>query len=169
MQRLLLVNASLLLLALLLAGLVWISTEQQNKEQKIPLTALTPEQINLIVIENSSGHTLRLERKADGWMMTQPSRAKANDAIIENLLQITQTRSIRSFKVPQDLTEFGLNPPHAVLTLNQTRIEVGTLHPMNQRRYLLTGNLIHLTNDRFAHLLKAEPHFFISATDTTPH
>jgi hypothetical protein len=32
---------------------------------------------------------------------------------------------------------------------------MGTLHPMNQRRYIRAGNLIHLTNDRFYHLLQA--------------
>ncbi len=162
MRRQLLVNASLLILALMLASMVWLSQEQQAEEDKtIPLTDLTPEQITLIQIENHSGPGIRLERTADGWEMTQPSKAKVDDTKIEYLLGITQAKSIRRFAAPQDLKEYGLNPPLAVLILNQTRIEMGELHPMNQRRYMHVGNQIHLINDRFPHLLQAPADYYI--------
>jgi hypothetical protein len=112
------------------------------------------------VIENSSGPAIHFSRKTDGWIMTQPSSSKTDQAKIENLLQITRTKSIRRFEAPQDLTDFGLNPAQAVVTLNQTRIEMGTLHPMNKRRYLRIGNMIHLTNDRFSHLMQGTAKYF---------
>lgn len=155
MRRPLLVNGALLLVAALLASAVWLSTQQQNPEQKITLTKLTPDQVTEIVIESSGSPATRFARKADSWIMTQPAKDRADQGKIEQLLQITQGISIRRFSVPQKLEEFGLNPPQVVLTLNQTRIEMGILHPMNQRRYIRVGDTVHLTNDRFYHLLLA--------------
>jgi hypothetical protein len=92
----------------------------------------------------------------------------ANQTKIEGLLEITQTKSIRRFEAPPDLAEFGLSPPQAILTLNKTRIEMGTLHPMNKRRYMRIGNLIHLINDRFPHHSQATAESFTaSETKTT--
>lgn len=163
MRRPILINTSLLALVLVLAALVWFGHGQQDEVLDTPLTGLTPDQVTLIAIENHSGPAIRLERTSSGWMMQQPSAAKANDARIADLLAITEARGIRSFKAPSDLTEFGLNPPQAVLTLNRTRIEMGTLHPINQRRYMRVGDQIHLINDRFPHLLQAAPDYYLSA------
>lgn len=153
----------MLVLTISLAALVWLSLEQQkNSVQKTPLTSLSPDQVSLIVIEDSKGSIIRLEHKANGWMMTQPSMEKADDDMVNRLLEITQSNSIRRFKATQELTQYGLNPPQAVLTLNKTRIEMGTLHPMNQRRYMRVGNMIHLINDRFPHLLQATAKSYIA-------
>lgn len=155
MPRSLLANASMLVLVLLLAGLTWLSLEQQEKEAKTALTSLSPDQVSLIRIESGKGSLIRLERMNSGWMMTQPSKARADDTKINRLLEITLAISIRKFKPQQEMTQYGLNPPQAVLTLNKTRIEMGSLHPINQRRYMRVGNMIHLINDRFSHLLQA--------------
>jgi len=145
----------MLVLVLLLAGLTWLSLEQQEKEAKTALTSLSPDQVSLIRIESGKGSLIRLERMNSGWMMTQPSKARADDTKINRLLEITLAISIRKFKPQQEMTQYGLNPPQAVLTLNKTRIEMGSLHPINQRRYMRVGNMIHLINDRFSHLLQA--------------
>ncbi len=142
--------------------MVWFIQEQPDKNQNIRLTTLLPDQVNLIELNNNSGQTIRLERETTGWMMTIPSTAKANDTMVNNLLEIAGTKSIRRFKAPDDLTEFGLNPPNAILILNHTRIEMGAIHPMNQRRYMRVGNIIHLINDRFPHLLRAAPQSYIT-------
>ena len=160
MRRPLLVNGLLLLLALLLGGLVWLALGQQNNNHKVALTSLLPEQITLIEIQNSNAADIRLEYQDGTWMMTKPAQARANRARIEGLLQITQAVSISRFKVPDDLSEYGLNPPQAVLTLNQTRIEMGTTNPITHRRYLRVGDEIHLINDRFPHFLQARADFF---------
>jgi hypothetical protein len=162
MRRPLLINASLLSLALLLGTLAWLSSEKPEEDKNIPLTSLSPDQINLIELENSNGPIIRIEHTATGWEMTKPSKAKVDGTKIEYLLEITRAKSIRRFEATQDLKEYGLNPPLAVLTLNQTRIEMGTLHPMNQRRYMRVGTTIHLINDRFPHLLQAPADYYIS-------
>ncbi len=160
MRKPLLVNGILLLLTLLLGGMVWLTIGQQKPDHPVPLTSLLPEQITLIEIQNSNGADIRLERKEGIWMMTKPSEAKANSARIDGLLQIAQAVSISRFQAPDDLSEYGLNPPQAVLTINQTRIEMGTANPINHRRYLHVGNEIHLINDRFPHFLQAHADFF---------
>ncbi len=157
MRRTLLVNASLLFMALLLASQVWISLEQQDEDQVIYLTSLSPDQVTRMEIANGGNPSIRLERTATGWMMTEPSSGKADDALIRKILEIANTRSTSRFQAPDNLVDFGLDPPLTTLTINQTRIELGALHPMNQRRYVRIGNSIHLINDRFFHLLQAPP------------
>jgi hypothetical protein len=151
-----------------LGALVWLSQEQPNEAKNVPLTALSPDQITLIMLENSNGPSIRIERSANGWEMIQPSRAKVNQTQIDYLLGITQAKSLRRFEAPQELKEYGLSPPLAVLTLNQTRIEMGSLHPMNQRRYMHVGNTIHLINDRFPHLLQAPADYYTQTKQTPP-
>lgn len=160
MPRPVLVNGLLLALALLLFGLVWLSPEQQEEDHKIPITSLLPEQITLIEIQNSNGPTIRLERKDGTWMLTKPQEGKASGSRVEELLKITQARSTSRFQAPADLTEYGLNPSQAVLTLNQTRIEMGLTNPITQRRYLLVGKEIHLINDLYPHYLQAPADYF---------
>jgi hypothetical protein len=169
MRRPILINLFLLLLVLLLAGLVWLSSGQQEKQPTIPLTSLVPDQITLITIENDNGPAIKMELEQSGWVMTQPSRAKVKSEKIAKLLEISKTKSTSRFEAPQKLTEYGLNPPQAVLTLNQTRIEMGGTHPINHRRYMRIGNMIHLINDRFPHHLLATPDSFISTADKNPH
>ncbi len=160
MRHQLVVNSLLLFLALLLGGLVWLTLGQEKTDRKVTLTSLLPEQITRIEIQNSNGADIHLERKEGTWMMTEPSKAKANSARIDGLLKIAQAVSISRFPAPDDLSEYGLNPPQAVLTINQTKIEMGTTNPISHRRYLHVGNKIHLINDRFPHFLQAHADFF---------
>jgi len=79
------------------------------------------------------------------------------------LLQIVNTASIARFPAPlQRLSEFGLEPPQAILQLNDTRIEIGGTNPMNHRRYLRIEDQIHLINDRFPQHLMAAVEKYIS-------
>lgn len=160
MKRPLLVNGLLLLLSILLSVLVWLTIEQHETDQKVHLTSLLPKQITLIEIQNSNEPHIRMERKNKTWIMTEPSENTANNSKIASLLEIAQAASISRFKAPANLTEYGLNPPQAVLTLNQTRIEMGTTNPINHRRYLRVGDEIHLINDRFPHYFLARANYF---------
>lgn len=162
MQRPLLINSLLLVLVLILSGLAWLSIQEQETDQRIPLTRLRPDQINLITLEHRNGPGLRMERKTDGWAMVRPYQVSANGNRIQRLLEITRSSSISRFPIPQDLTEYGLTQPLAVLSLNRTRIEVGTTNPINWHRYLRIGDRIHLIKDRFIHHLQAKAVDFIS-------
>lgn len=162
MQRPLLINGFLLALVLVLSGLAWFSIQEQETDQRIPLTQLQPDQISLITLENQNGSGIRLEHKGDDWAMDRPYKVAGNGNRIGRLLEITRSRSFSRFQAPHNLTEYGLTPPLAILTLNQTRIEVGTTHPMNHRRYLRIGDQIHLIKDRFIHHLQAAAEDFIN-------
>lgn len=167
MRRPLLINGFLLGLALLLGWLTWLSIEDQHKDEQTYLTGLIPDQINQIEI-NNSGPSFRLQREAEGWIMVEPYQVAADSKRIERLLEISRSVSTSRFQAPQDLAEYGLKPPQAVLTLNQTRIEMGSTHPMNQRRYLRVGKQIHLIKDRFPHHLQARAENFVSPSLLPP-
>ncbi|MCP3672386.1 MAG: DUF4340 domain-containing protein [Gammaproteobacteria bacterium] len=162
MQRPLLINGSLLAVIVILGGAAWLSIQDQNTDRRTHLTSLQPDQINQITLNNNTGPSLVLERRHGVWMMTSPYQAPGKNSRIQRLLEITRSISLSHFQTPQDLSGYGLAPPQATLTLNQTRIEMGSTHPMNQRRYLRVGDQIHLINDRFPHHLQARAEDFIS-------
>ncbi len=162
MRRPLLINGSLLAVIVILGGAAWLSIQDQNTDQRTPLTSLQPDQVNQITLNNNTGPGLALERRHGVWMMTSPYKVPGKGSRIERLLEITRSISLSRFQTPQNLTEYGLATPQATLTLNQTRIEMGSTHPMNQRRYLRVGDQIHLINDRFPHHLQARAEDFVS-------
>ncbi len=156
------INTILLGLILLLAGVAWYSIEQEKGAQRTPLTQLQPEQINQIRIENHTGPEFTLERRSNTWMMTRPYQVPGNSSRIQRLLEIATSTSASRFQAPDNLGTFGLATPKAILHLNQTRIGVGSTHPMTQRRYLHVSDQVHLIKDRFIHHLQARAEEFIS-------
>ncbi len=163
MRRRNLLNIALLAVVVLLALTVWFGREEAGKNAPPRLTSLNPEQIQTIRIKNQAGPEYVMERKEDGWVMTSPYQIDANTPRINILLDITATPSFKHFPVPEErLAEFGLVPPGAVLQLNETRIEFGTTHPLNYRRYLRIVDRIHLTNDHFPHHLLASAEAYIA-------
>ena len=162
MRRPVLVNGSLLALIVILGGLTWLSTQEQEADHRILLTQLNPDQVNRITLDNQTGQAIRLEHTDGGWQMLHPYEAKADDNRIQRLLEIVRSSSFSRFLAPADVAEYGLAPPAAILTLNQIHVEVGATHPMNQHRYLRLKDQIHLIKDRFIHHLQARAEDFIS-------
>jgi hypothetical protein len=162
MQRQVMVNGLLLALVLTLGGMAWLSIQQPDSGQPTPLTGLQPEQIKHLTLEHRDGPGIRLERRAGGWEMLGPYQARGNGDRIRRLLEMVRSNSFSRFPAPADVAEYGLSPPLAIITLDQTRIEVGTTHPMNQHRYLRIGDQVHLIKDRFIHHLQARAEGFVS-------
>jgi len=155
-----------LILLLLLPLLIAITWFEPGLEQPkvVPLTQLQPAEITTIQISNSKGKLIRLQRENGGWVMQLPTPNRANQSRIDELLGISQTPSHTSFSSQnKKLSDYGLNPAHIVLQLNELKLQFGNIDPVYQRRYVKVGDTIHLIDDGFQHHLLAPTSAF-SAT-----
>ncbi|MCP3868940.1 MAG: hypothetical protein GY703_12745 [Gammaproteobacteria bacterium] len=150
----------ILILATLLGLLIWLGTPPPE-ETPPRLTLLEPSLISRMELRTPDGRLFGFRKAQDGWWMTQPRRVIMEDKKIAGLLEIATTRSTERFPVPEEeRDQFGLEPPAATLRLDEHSLFFGGTHPIDHRRYVLSGDTLHLIKDRFAlYLLSPEQAF----------
>ena len=80
---------------------------------------------------------------------------------IKKLLDILNTHSFRQFENTQEnRVAFKLEDSKNYYLLNNKKIVFGTLDPVNQNRYVLFDNQIHLITDYYYQFLLADIDFF---------
>ena len=156
------INLALLALAAVLALLIRLSPDSDPQQEITPLTRQSPEEVRKITVSNRHG-SFTLARRSGDWRMTAPHAAEADAERIADLLEILSTPSYQQFTLPEiDLAEFGLQPPAASVRIDGLTLELGAIHPFNQRRYLRIGDRLHLIKDRFPHHFLARAEAFAS-------
>jgi hypothetical protein len=152
-----LINLGLFLLVALLGAIAIYEPGLEDQAQRpTPLTNLQPQEIHSIRLSTPANEIIALEKRADGWHMTQPQAAPANDKKIVQLLGITTTTSHSRLPLPQErLGEFGLAPTPIRLQLNELTLEFGNNDPLQFRRYVRIGDQLHLISNGFHHHLMA--------------
>jgi hypothetical protein len=147
-------------LVLLLGGLVLMVVYEPGKKPPAApptLTSFNKQDIRRIVIGNSNGPSVVIEKQNAGWRVESPAAIKADSARIDKLLGIVSAASHAGFAVkPGELAKYELDPPRAWLELNDKRISFGATEPVNHRRYVLVDNRVHLITDLFYHYLVTE-------------
>ncbi|ADE13739.1 conserved hypothetical protein [Nitrosococcus halophilus Nc 4] len=143
-----LLNLALVAIAILLGWVVFYKPGIAPEPPSPPLTPLDPEHIQAIRIAHKFREEIQLERKEGNWFITAPIQAPANKAMVETLLGIAQTPSLSRYPIEDvALANLGLEPPEAHLSLDGVAIAFGTIEPLNQRRYALREDTIHLISD----------------------
>jgi len=156
------VNLGLFLLVLLLALMVYFEPGKKTVIEKIPLTSLQPEEVDFIRISDNRGRDIVLEKQQGRWQMISPYRKPANEQRINQLLDITTTRSFSQFKAPKErLAEFGLAPASIYLQLNNVKLEIGGNESIQFRRYVRIADQVHLINNGYHHHLMAQADDFV--------
>lgn len=149
MGKRMLLNVWLAVALLALVWVVWKEPGHTPKPPEVKLTAISPDAINKIVINNQSG-TVTLAKQKSTWQITQPMKIAANTVRVDDLLELLQTESLSRFSAAgRDLNEYGLSKPKVRLQLNDTKILFGGLAPVDQKRYVKVNDTIHLISDRF--------------------
>ncbi len=132
----------------LLAGLVALAVYQPGIEAppvEPTLTALAPAAIHRIHIERRDQPAFTLEKQADVWRIA-PQGWMADGARLKVLLDLAQEKSVQ--RLPADpLARYGLEKPALVVTFNDTRIVFGDTDPIQNRRYVMVGDRVHLIAD----------------------
>jgi len=126
------------------------------------VSTLAPERVEVLRIAQRDADAVVIERSAaQRWRMRQPYAMEAEPAEVERLLALLVAPSLGGFRAAgNDLREYGLQPPLAVVTADGQRFAVGATEPIDARRYLLHDGQVHLVEDLwFRHLGVSAAHF----------
>lgn len=170
MSRRTLLNLGLFLLVILL-GLITLFEPGKEPTTELPtLISLQREDIHKIRIDRHDAESIVLEKEAGRWHMTHPVRAGVSSYRINSILKLAGTKSLGSHSGSgKDLQPFGLEKPRLHVTLNGgLTLAFGNNTPLDHRRYLLLGDVIHLIADSFYYQLIGDFTTFIDTALLPP-
>ena len=156
---------SSLLLAFILLALWLLGLDQSPRESgEIPrLSQVAAGSIDRIRILRKNAEALSFARQEEEWRMQSPENFRARQSRIDALLGILSSRSFFQIDANEaNLKLFQLAPPEVSLLLNDLRFDFGSTEPIDERRYVMTGNIIHLVNDSLYHQLRQASSFYAS-------
>ncbi|MCF6254888.1 MAG: DUF4340 domain-containing protein [Gammaproteobacteria bacterium] len=155
-------------LALILAGLLALVIYEPGKTESPEtkkFTALNPDTVQEISIESPGRPPLLLTKKFGHWHMQKPLMMPANTGRIQQLLKITQAKSIADYAMSRvDANQLQLDSPSLSLKLDNVLLRFGTTDALGGSRYVQVGNTVHLITDRYSHLMKRAATEFVSPT-----
>lgn len=159
----LLLNLGLLGLLAILVLLVAYEPGLEKPAEPVKLTVLDAAAIRQVRIERPAQPELVLERHGTRWRITAPQRLDANDFYVDSLLRIASAMSRAQYpKTTLDLARLGLAPPKLRLRLDDLAIAFGDTEPLHNHRYVLIGDVVHLTTDSHYYRLIGELPSFVS-------
>ncbi len=153
-----------LFLLVLVAGLGWaVLRDLRVARETSVLTGMDPLTIEGVELTRPGRDTVKLERVTGGdWRMTAPYRIGADPERVARLLQVVQAHVVRSFPAEgADLTRLGLAPDPIRISLGGQTLRFGATEPIDRLRYVASGDLVHLTEDLYYHLLVAPAQGFV--------
>ena len=159
---------NLLLLVLLLAMAAFLVYKKNQPQKILRLSDLQIDSITRIEIPRAGGKTILLKKMPGKlgdahWWMQQPYQIRAHEFRVKNLLNLSQTVVDKVYPVDQlKLSDYGLDNPRAKIIFNQTEIDFGKANPLNNRRYLRSGNRLVLIEDQLYPLVSAEAAAFVA-------
>lgn len=156
MQSRTLLNFALLLLVALLGAYAYLGGQQQAPEQRSRLVQLTPDEVSRVEIAHNQR---RIELRKDGerWRMLHPIDIDANAFRIDTLLNMLDTASHASYPAGTlDLEKYGLSDAATSISFNDETVYFGITNPINDYRYVRSGDSVHLIDDHFYPLLSSQ-------------
>ena len=162
-MRLKIIINLILIVAIAALGVFLVNNGDEPQKKIIPLTSIVPETIRHIDIERTDKGKISFRKIGDNWFMTAPLQARANDNRINAMLQLLRTPSFTRLSIEElDLSRFDLAPPAVTLRENGQEFFFGDTNPLEGRRYVMVGAVVHLIRDDLYPQLLQEPVFFIS-------
>lgn len=140
-----------------LALVAYYQPGQEGKPAPVTLTALQPDQVRRIHIERRLRPPLELQRTAQGWVIERQPPLPADDFQIKSLTRLASQEAVRSYAAAElDAAALQLDPPASSVTLDDIRLDFGTLEPLDGLRYVKVGERILLIPDLYQHLIDAD-------------
>lgn len=135
-----LINLVLLFLVGAAAAVVWMETRDRPPE---PLIATPTAEIQRAGYERADGQRVMLERRDDGWWLSEPVVAPADPAEANRLLGVAEAGIAERFPVAAiEPSELGLAEPKYRLFFDGATVTVGGLNPVTRQRYLQRGDTV---------------------------
>lgn len=158
-----LLNLTLVLVAISLVLVVLYKPGLEPEAAPPPVTTLDPETVSSIQVTRTMREPLGFARHGDRWMLAGDPELPASEFQMPSLLSILQTATTRSYPAASlDLEAVGLQPPQAVLTLDDAVFSIGLTTPLDNKRYIQFKNTVYLVDDKYQHLLNGGRTNFIS-------
>lgn len=142
-----------------LAGIV-LWTVQRQSANAAPETLLPfgAEAVSRIDIKTHKGELRRFEKRDDHWHMLAPLQGLADDRHMQRLSDITKAKILDWRPASEfNLAKIGLEPPWAVVTINDHELKFGTLAALAPQRYVLVQGHIAMIPARYAADIAATP------------
>ncbi|MDD1649522.1 MAG: DUF4340 domain-containing protein [Methylococcaceae bacterium] len=153
MKSRLIMNLVLLAIIAVLGVVAFLKPGKQKPETPSLLT-LDASALTRMTLQNKE--TLVFEKQDGAWRLTAPFVAPVNQVRAGQLLEVAKARSEANYPLkPEDVAQFGLDKPQAILTLGDATLQFGGTDPINMRRYVRLGDTLHLVDDNFFHHLTA--------------
>lgn len=140
-----------LALSIAVAALLLIVVLEPGKDHdQLPtLTELNVDDVAAIHITTRSEARHVMEKRADGWWITQPAQVPARSESIAEILSIASAPSMSQYQRSDvDLQQARLDDPVATLRFGETEIRFGNRAPIEGYRYAMVGDTVHLIADR---------------------
>jgi len=150
---------NLVLLAVVIA-LAWIALnpDPEPAAPTLPVTSLVRHAIDSVHIKAASRAEVDLVRDGDDWMLRAPLNAPADGFRVTALLGLAEARSSEGFRAAgNDLAQYELEPPQAVVRFNQETLLIGGTDPVARKRYVLVADQVHLIDDSWFSQIFGEP------------
>ncbi len=143
-------NLILAVVALLLAGLLWLDDDSQAPDELVTLTERNPAEVERIALYLGDGETpvVQLQKQATGWHITSPVTVAADPFAVGEILRLLRVESLeRRNPAELDLTALKLAPPLWRVRYDETELAIGAVESIRQRRYLRQADQVHLVDD----------------------
>jgi len=159
-----LLNIGLFVFILLLIMLVMLEPGKEAEKKPLHLTKLKQSDIKTIELHRNNLPDIKLQKRDGIWYITAPYQLPANEFRAQSVSALAETRSHLQYSVKTiDLKKFKLDKPEINLLLNnRLTLEIGSVDPLKNRRYVKNGDTLHLVNDTFYYQLIGDVTAFVS-------
>ncbi|MEJ2212571.1 MAG: hypothetical protein P8Y20_00525 [Gammaproteobacteria bacterium] len=143
-----------------LVGLLVIANLMLDSPEKNVLTSISAGDIQTIEI-HSGDKLINFIKLNQQWVFGNDSSGAIDQNKIQTMLKLLNTESFRQFEKNADnLKAFELINSKNHIRFNKTLVTFGTIDPVEQHRYVLTQDNIHLITDYYYQFLLADKNFF---------
>lgn len=147
-----------LTLAALAAGLIAVLVlDRPPEDAAAPITGLERDAIDRVTIHYPDAKSIRLTRGDRGWRLKAPVSARAEASSVAQILRLAGFESRQAMPANEvKPADIGLEPPQQTVVVNDTRIELGAVQPIDNRRYARVGDTVHLIDEPNMRALDAD-------------
>jgi len=123
---------------------------------EFPLSELKAGDALAVAVERPGTAPVVLEKKPDGWFITAPFAARADDSRVQQLVAIVEARSAQRL-MATDRGQFGLDPPQAHVIVNGQLFSFGLVNELTREQYVMAGDAVYAVHPRYGMALPARP------------
>ena len=151
----------LLFIVIIILLIIILSEKNKIGEKASSLSIIDPNSISTIQIQRKNLSSILFNKIDDKWKINSPVQIQANPIRIKSILNILTAESHKKLNLNEiDITQFDLRSPKVILKLDQNNFHFGTTNPIDQRRYVLFDETIHLIDDYLFSQLMVNVYFF---------